>query len=68
VNSTVHHIFPRKQLAKTDYAGPIDDIGNITMLTHVSNQHLSADLLESYLQNVPPEVLRAHYIPEDKEL
>jgi len=67
-NSTVHHIFPRKRLAGTSYTELVDDIGNITLLTHASNQKLSADLPENYLQKVPPEVLRAHYIPEDREL
>jgi hypothetical protein len=67
-NSTQHHIFPKKHLAELGYARLIDDIGNLTLLTYRSNSKLSDELPENYLQGVPLETLKAHYIPEDKEL
>jgi hypothetical protein len=67
-NSTLHHIFPRKHLGGSEYARLVDDIGNLTLLTHASNQRLLDELPENYLRRVSSEILRAHYIPEDKEL
>lgn len=67
-NSTIHHIFPRKHLTELGYAELIDDIGNLTLLTHRSNLELSNELPENYLRRVPPEILKAHYIPDDREL
>jgi hypothetical protein len=67
-NSTKHHIFPRKHLTEQGYAELVDDIGNLTLLTHRSNLKLSDELPENYLQGVPPEILKAHYIPDDREL
>jgi hypothetical protein len=67
-NSTLHHIFPRKHLAEQGYAELIDDIGNLTLLTHRSNLELSDELPENYLQRVPLDILKAHYIPGDREL
>lgn len=67
-NSTLHHIFPRKHLTEQGYTELIDDIGNLTLLTHRSNLDLSDELPENYLQKVPSGVLKAHYIPEDREL
>jgi len=67
-NSTLHHIFPKKHLAEQRHTELIDDIGNLTLLTHRSNLDLSDELPENYLQRVPPEVLKAHYIPDDREL
>jgi hypothetical protein len=46
----------------------VDDIGNLTLLTHGSNQKLSDELPENYLRRVSSEILIAHYIPENKEL
>jgi len=67
-NSTLHHIFPRKHLAEQGYAELIDDIGNLTLITHRSNLELSDELPENYLQRVPLDILKAHYIPGDREL
>ena len=67
-NSTLHHIFPRKHLVNLGLTGLLDDIGNLTLLTHRSNSELLDELPENYLQKVPRETLRSHYIPEDKEL
>lgn len=67
-NSTVHHIFPRKHLIGTKYEQLLNDIGNITLITHSSNQRLLDELPENYLSKVHPEVLESHYIPKDKEL
>jgi hypothetical protein len=67
-NSTLHHIFPKKHLAEQGYAELIDDIGNLTLLTHRSNLELSDELPENYLQRVPLEILKTHYMPEDREL
>lgn len=68
VNSTFHHIFPRKHLGGSEYARLVNDIGNLTLLTHGSNQKLSDELPENYLRRVSSEILSAHYIPEDEEL
>jgi len=46
----------------------VDDIGNLTLLTHGSNQKLSDELPENYLRRVSSEILSAHYIPENREL
>ena len=68
MNSTLHHIFPKKYLVRSEYATLIDDIGNVTLLTSSSNLRLLDELPENYLQKVPPETLKAHYIPEGREL
>jgi len=67
-NSTIHHIFPRRHLTEPEYAELVDDIGNLTLLTHQSNLRLSDELPENYLRRVPDEILKAHYIPGDREL
>jgi len=67
-NSTLHHIFPKKHLAEQGYTELIDDIGNLTLLTHRSNLELLDELPENYLQRVPLDILKAHYIPGDREL
>jgi len=66
-NSTLHHIFPKKHLIESKHAKLINDIGNITQLTPSTNSKLLDELPENYLQKIPPETLKAHYIPEEKE-
>jgi hypothetical protein len=64
-NSVVHHIFPRKFVRDEKLA---NDIGNLTLLTHSTNMKLSSMLPENYLATIPPEVLKEHYIPLEKDL
>jgi hypothetical protein len=64
-NSVVHHIFPRRFVRDEKLA---NDIGNLTLLTHSTNMKLSAMLPENYLATIPPEVLKEHYIPLEKDL
>jgi len=64
-NSVVHHIFPRKFVRDEKLA---NDIGNLTLLTHSTNMKLSSTLPENYLTTIPPEVLKEHYIPLEKDL
>jgi hypothetical protein len=68
MNSTLHHIFPKKHLVESKYETLINDVGNITLLTPSSNSRLLDELPENYLQRVPPETLKAHYIPEEREI
>lgn len=68
MNSTLHHIFPKKHLVESKYEILINDVGNITLLTPSSNSRLLDELPENYLQRVPPETLKAHYIPEEREV
>ena len=46
----------------------VDDTGNLTLLTHGSNQKLSDELPENYLRRVSSEILSAHYIHGNREL
>jgi hypothetical protein len=64
-NSVVHHIFPKKFLTDEKLA---NDIGNLTLLTHSTNMRLSAVPPENYLQKLPEEILKKHYIPLEREL
>jgi hypothetical protein len=67
-NSVLHHIFPVKHLTSSGREWTIDDVGNFTLLTHFSNLKLLDELPENYLQKFPLETLKAHYIPEEREL
>lgn len=66
-NSDVHHIFPVSYLIGSRYEQLSSDIGNLTLITSQSNQRLSNKLPENYLPEVPSEILKSHYIPEDRE-
>ncbi|MEM3986464.1 MAG: DUF262 domain-containing protein [Candidatus Methanomethylicia archaeon] len=66
-NSVVHHIFPLSHLIGSRYEQLSSDIGNLTLITSQSNQRLSNKLPENYLPEVPSEILKSHYIPEDRE-
>ncbi|MEM2661537.1 MAG: DUF262 domain-containing protein [candidate division WOR-3 bacterium] len=65
-NSAVHHIFPLSHLIGSRYK-QLSNIGNLTLITSQSNQRLSDKLPENYLPEVPSEILKSHYIPEDRE-
>jgi hypothetical protein len=67
VNSTLHHIFPKKHLIESKHSKLVNDIGNITLLSPSTNSKLLDELPENYLQKVPPEALKAHYIPTERE-
>jgi hypothetical protein len=64
-SSVVHHIFPKKFVRDEKLA---NDIGNLTLLTHSTNMRLSAEPPENYLQKLPEEILKKHYIPLEREL
>jgi hypothetical protein len=67
-NTVLHHIFPVKHLFSLGREALVNDVGNLTLLTHSSNSRLLDELPENYLQRVPLEVLKAHYMPEEREL
>lgn len=67
-NLTVHHIFPTRFIKGSEYEDILEDIGNITLLTLETNQRLSSELPQNYLQRIPSEIRKSHLIPEDQNL
>jgi|GEM_PF-692081 hypothetical protein len=66
--ATIQHIFPKKHLINLNKDKIINDIGNLTLLNYNSNSILSAKLPEEYLSKCEVELLKAHYIPLEKNL
>ena len=64
--NTIHHIFPRR--LKYSHPEFIEDIGNITLVNHYTNQKLSGELPVNYLRTVPLKRIVAHYILRYEEL
>ena len=62
-----HHIFADNILKKSQYKDKKEDIANKTFLTNKSNKKLS-DSDPTYLSEYSKELLKAHLIPDDKNL
>lgn len=58
-----HHIFPRGLLGEK-----ADDIGNLTLTTLGTNNHLQDKEPKEYLPNVPVKIREQHLIPENQNL
>ncbi|MFQ6072359.1 MAG: DUF1524 domain-containing protein, partial [Methanosarcinales archaeon] len=67
-NLEVHHIFPKSFLVGSEYNEILDDVGNITLVTSSTNQSLSSELPEKYLEKIPSEIRNAHLIPNYQNL
>jgi hypothetical protein len=80
----LHHIFPydfmmkdekaihyrkQRELSLPDYRLEINDIGNLTFLSSGKNSSIGSQSPWQYLENeTTPEMRRAHFIPEEKDL
>jgi hypothetical protein len=64
-----HHIFPKDELKERDEKEEnINHIGNLTFIDKGKNEELQNILPEKYLQDLDPDVLQKHFIPDDKKL
>src|SRR5438093_10283307 len=80
----LHHIFPydfmtkdekaiqyrkRRELSLPDYRLEVNDIANLTFLSSGKNSSIGSQSPWQYLENeTTPDMRRAHFIPEDKDL
>jgi len=64
----IHHIFPVSVLRGIYSEYEINDIGNITLVTHKTNKDIWNKKPAIYLQGVPDDILREHLIPSDPGL
>ncbi|NPA70175.1 MAG: DUF262 domain-containing protein [Crenarchaeota archaeon] len=67
LNATIHHIFPINIIGGRYGRNMVNDIANMTLLLSKSNESIR-ESPRIYLKRIPPEILRAHLIPEDRTL
>ncbi|MEM2345888.1 MAG: DUF1524 domain-containing protein, partial [Archaeoglobaceae archaeon] len=68
-NLAKHHIFPKDLLIDKGYDDPvlINHLGNLTFMNSGLNTEIQNKKPEEYLNDYPG-VLKAHFIPTDKEI
>jgi hypothetical protein len=63
-----HHIFPKEELRNTQDEVNVNHIGNLTFINKGKNEELQDRLPKDYLEELDPEVIRKHFIPDKKDL
>jgi hypothetical protein len=68
-DQSIHHIFPKEFLERRSFEEKFDNFGNITIISKQANDSLKFKDPRRYLQelqNVSSELLKKHFVPENK--